>query len=78
MKLLGEKKMYRRKWDNRHETTDTLQGEIDRLRELMYSAVSKTGSFTHHMVVEISQVIDERVLEYQRLKIESVQTNEMI
>ncbi len=70
--------MYRKRWDRRMATLESLQAEIDRLRELMYAASAKTGSFTHQMVVEISQVIDERILEYQRLKMKSIPNKEII
>ncbi|WP_134699572.1 aspartyl-phosphate phosphatase Spo0E family protein [Ammoniphilus sp. YIM 78166] len=70
--------MYRKKWDRGRATLDSLQAEIDRLRELMYAASARTGSLTHQKVVEISQVIDERILEYQRLKVKSMHKKEII
>lgn len=44
----------------------TLQDDIDRMRALLNDSISKYGNFTHPIVVQISQSLDQQILQAQR------------
>lgn len=43
-----------------------LQHEIDDMRQLLHDAMAKYGNFTHPEVLQISQSLDQKILQAQR------------